>query len=315
VFGPDPAIAGTALADLRVKVEQMRAKETPLVRAGVSPHAPYTVSDELFAATAGYARTANLPIAIHVAESEMEAQLVTDGTGSFADGLRARGIVVERRGRSPIDLLQRLGVLDARPLLIHAVRVDDEDIAAIAAARCAVAHCPVSNAKLGHGVAPLIELLGAGIDVALGSDSVASNNRMDLLDEARAAILMQRARLKSPEVLTASDALHLATLGGAAALGLSDEIGSLEAGKAADIVAFPIGERGPVHEPEAAVVFALGGRRASFVMVAGRVLLDGEAVAPEIDAVAARVVASADRLRDWLDQGGEMVPPPPAPYR
>jgi cytosine/adenosine deaminase-related metal-dependent hydrolase len=315
VFGPDPAVAETAVADLRGKVEQMRARETPLVRVGISPHAPYTVSDDLFAATAAYARAANLPIAIHVAESEMEARLVADGSGSFADGLRARGIDVARRGRSPIELLQRLGVLDAKPLLIHAVRVDDDDIAAIAASRCAVAHCPVSNAKLGHGIAPLIELLNAGVEVGLGSDSVASNNRMDLLDEARSAILMQRARLRSHETLTAADGLHLATLGGATALGLADEIGSLEAGKAADIVAFPIDERGPVHDPEAAVVFALGGRPASFVMVAGRVLLDGDTVAPSIDGLAARVVASADRLRDWLEQGGEMVPPPPAPYR
>ena len=117
------------------------------------------------------------------------------------------------RGRSPIDMLDRLGVLDARPLLIHCVRVDEGDIAAIVRSGCAVAHCPISNSKLGHGVAPLVELLAAGVTVGLGSDSVASNNRMDLLDEARVALLSQRTRLQSFETPSAADVLELATLG------------------------------------------------------------------------------------------------------
>src|SRR6185295_16185103 len=103
--------------------------------------------------------------------------------GSFADGLRRRGIPVERRGSTPIELLDRLGVLGAKPLLIHCVRASDEDIARIVTSRSSVAHCPASNAKLGHGIAPLDEMLAAGVTVGLGSDSMASNNRMDILGE------------------------------------------------------------------------------------------------------------------------------------
>src|SRR6185436_10435215 len=107
-----------------------------------------------------------------------ERALVERAEGVFANGLRKRGIVVDRRARSSIALLARTGVLDARPLLIHCVRVDAGDIDEIASHDCAVAHCPISNAKLGHGVAPLLDLLQRRVRVGLGSDSVASNNRM-----------------------------------------------------------------------------------------------------------------------------------------
>src|SRR6185436_16443431 len=142
------------------------------------------------------------------------------------------------------ELLAKLGVLDQRPLLIHCIRTSPDDLDIIASRKAPVAHCPVSNAKLGHGIAPLVEILSSGIDVGIGSDSMASNNRMDLLEEARATLLMQRARVGTHEALSASDVLELATMGGACALGLADEIGSLEVGKSADLAAFAIGNGG-----------------------------------------------------------------------
>jgi cytosine/adenosine deaminase-related metal-dependent hydrolase len=200
-------------------------------------------------------------------------------------------------------------------LLIHCVRVDATDLSIIAKAGSPVAHCPISNAKLGHGIAPLLEILAAGIDVGLGSDSVASNNRMDLLDEARAALLFQRARLGSHEALGAADVLELATLGGACALGLASEIGSLEVGKAADLAAFDVGPVGPTFDPVTAAVFALSGARARFVAVAGKpLLIDGRLTAPTAE-LRARVQSVADALCDWLDGGGEMQPPPAAGVR
>ncbi|MDQ3697230.1 MAG: amidohydrolase family protein [Gemmatimonadota bacterium] len=275
-FGPDPEACAGSLDALRVKVEILRQGETPLVRLGVSPHAPYTVSDALFGAVAAYARRDALPLAIHIAESEAESRLVGRGDGPFAARLRQRGIATPPRARSPVALLARLGVLEAGPLLIHCVRVDGEDIAAIAAARCGVAHCPISNAKLGNGIAPLLPMLDAGIAVGLGSDSMASNDRMDLLEEARFASLAQRARRGRPDALPAVLALELATLGGARALGLTDRIGSLEPGKDADMVAFSLEDMRavPVQDPATSAVFALGGSTASLVMVAGRVLID-----------------------------------------
>jgi len=300
VFGPDPSVCAASLQDLTAKVMELRARETRLVRVGVSPHAPYTVSDPLYQAVAAYATRERLSIAVHIAESEFERELVEHGEGLFADGLRKRGIAIAPRARSSIALLEKNGVLNARALLIHCVRVDARDVATIAGTRSPVAHCPVSNAKLGHGTSPVLDLLAAGVTVGLGSDSVASNNRMDLLAEGRAAILAQRARAAKHDLLCARDALVLATLGGARALGLDQEVGSLEVGKSADLAAFPLDEcTMPVHDPEAAAIFALPGVPAALVTVAGRELVrDGKLLAAD-PTVAARVEDTARLMREW----------------
>lgn len=300
VFGPDPKVCEQSMSELRAKVLALRQRETPLVRVGVSPHAPYTVSDDLYAAVARYAAEERLPVAVHIAEGEVERTLVEKGEGVFADGLRKRDIAIAPRARSSVELLRKTGVLARRPLMIHCVRVDARDIDAIVQSGAPVAHCPASNAKLGHGTAPLMEMLRARITVGLGSDSVASNNSLDMLAESRSAILAQRARLGQHDALSARDALSLATLGGAQALGLDGDIGSLEVGKSADLAAFPIGPGAiPVHDPEAAAVFALPGSRASLVTVAGRELIaPNKPLEPGADLVA-RVERTAARMREW----------------
>lgn len=305
VFGPDPAACEQAMTELRAKVLAMRQRETPLVRVGVSPHAPYTVSDLLYEAVARYAEEETLPVAVHIAESEVERRLVEEGEGVFADGLRKRNIGVAPRARSSVELLERTRILKRRPLMIHCVRVDATDIALMAAASVPVAHCPASNAKLGHGIAPLLEMIEAGLTVGLGSDSVASNNAMDMLAESRSAVFSQRARLARHDALSARDALFLATIGGAKALGLEREIGSLEAGKSADLAAFPLAPSVvPVHDPEAAAVFALPGARASLVTVAGRELVrSGKVIAGDASLIA-RVEATAMRMRTWQATSG-----------
>jgi cytosine/adenosine deaminase-related metal-dependent hydrolase len=300
VFGPDPESCGKALAELRQKVDALRARATSLVRVGVSPHAPYTVSDSLYAAVARYASEDDLPVAVHIAESEVERELVERGEGIFAEGLRTRGIPIAPRARSSIELLQRTGVLAAQPLLIHCVRLDDDDIATIARSNSPVAHCPISNAKLGHGIAPVPQMFRSGVTIGLGSDSVASNNQMDLLAEGRAAILGQRALLAKHDVLCARDALSFATLGGARALGIEHEIGTLEVGKAADLAAFPCPQATlPIHDPEATAIFALPGTYASLVTVAGRELVRDGAVVHNDPQLASRIEDTARRMRDW----------------
>jgi len=180
------------------------------------------------------------------------------------------------------------------------VRIDDEDIAAIAAAGATVAHCPVSNAKLGHGIAPVDRLLAAGVAVGLGSDSMAANDRMDLLEEARAATLAQRARTGRYDAIAPRDALALATLGGARALGLAGRIGSLDVGKDADLAAFPLPAGFGDANPEAAAVFALGGTPARLVAVAGAVrAIDGRVLGGD-RAVPDRVRDTASRLAAHL---------------
>ena len=305
VFGPDPKQCAESIAGLREKVAGLRYLETPLVRVGVSPHAPYTVSDDLFRATAALAREQHLPMAIHIAESDLEDRLVARAEGAFADGLRRRGIDVPVRASSPIDLLSTLGVLDVKPLLIHCVRVNDDDVGRIAASGSSVAHCPASNAKLGHGIAPLDELLAAGITVGLGSDSMASNNRMDILEEARLALLAQRARLGSYETPSAADVLEMATVGGAAAIGIDREVGTLEEGKQADLAAFVIDPIAPIQDPVTAAVFSITAGRTRFVSVAGKPLVrDGKLVQPR-PGLAERMQEMADKLASWLADGGE----------
>lgn len=306
VFGPDPSQCAASMGDLRERVGGLRYLETPLVRVGISPHAPYTVSDDLFRAAAEMAREQRLPLAIHIAESDLEHRLITEASGALADGLRRRGIPVAIRGTSPIQLLHRLHVLDATPLLIHCVRVDAQDIATIVGSGSPVAHCPASNAKFGHGTAPLDEMLAAGVVVGLGSDSMASNNHMDILAEGRLALLGQRTRLGSSETPSASDVLELATVGGARALGMSDLVGTLEPGKQADLAAFTLDGHHPIHDPVASAVFAITGARARFVAVAGNVLLRDGRLTGARAGLQLRIEELADALATWLASGGEV---------
>lgn len=299
VFGPSPDDAGSALAGLRAKVDLMRVRETPLVRVGVSPHAPYSVSDALFEAVANYATAERLPMAVHIAEGEGESLLVEQGAGPFADFLRARGIPVAPRARSPIALLERHGVLAARPLLIHAVRADAADIATMARHRCGVAHCPASNRRLAHGVAPLAELLEAGLDVGLGSDSMASNDRMDIVGEGRLAAQQQGARPGRADALPASQVLALATHGGACAVGLGQSVGVLAAGFQADLAAFTLEPGVATAADIAAQVVNAGALVARRVVVAGRVRVRDGVVLHDDPSLAERVQDRADALARW----------------
>jgi len=300
VFGPDPAQAESSIEGLRSAVEALRSDCGPRVRPGVSPHAPYTVSDALYRRVAGYALENGLPMAVHIAESRAERDLVVYGDGDFAPGLRARRIATPARARSPIDLLARLGVLDARPLLIHCVDVDDEDIAMIADAGCAIAHCPVANAKLGHGLAPLPRFRDSGIVVGIGTDSVASNNRLDLLEEARIGALLQRAAARRPDALPPEELLRLCTLDGARALGMDDRIGSLQPGKDADLCAVSIDSPStiPAFDPVATLFHSARGSDVVMTAVAGEILYEyGRFHTIDIDSARTGVESAAERLR------------------
>lgn len=307
-FGPDPDRAAESMAALMARVDVLRPLDTSLVQTGVSPHAPYSVSSKLFAEVARYAQRESLPVAVHVAESRAESALVRDASGPFADGLRARGIAVASRGRSPVAMLADTGLLSARPLLIHAIQVDDADLALVADARATIVHCPISNAKLGHGIAPLARMLAAGIPTGLGTDSVASNDRMDMLGEARQSTLFASLTAGSPDALTAHDALRLATIGGAQALGLSDRVGTLDVGKDADLAAFPLDgpDVDPVHDPAVTLVHVLAGSvHATLVTVAGRELVRSGVVLDADPELAQRMATLGDALRAWRKSRGQ----------
>ena len=229
VFGPDPADRAATLAELRAAVARLGPVASGRARLGVSPHAPYTVSEPLYRAVAAFARREALPLAVHLAESREETALVRDGAGSFAEALRARGIPVTAHGCSPVEYLLQLGVLEHATgwLCIHCVQVDEGDIDILRRAGVGLASCPRSNRAHAHGTAPLAALRAAGIPVGLGTDSVVSAGDVNLWAEAAAAGLHEE------------DALRMLTIEGARALGLDADIGSLEVGKQADLAVFP----------------------------------------------------------------------------
>ena len=222
------------------------------VRLGVSPHAPYTCTVELYRACAEL----GLPIATHLAESESETEFLRTGGGaweSFAE------MLVPPPGTTGIRALAESGLLDSNVVAAHCVKADEEEIALLAEHDVAVAHCPRSNAILGCGVAPLRELRDAGIRVSIATDSPASTPSFDMFDEMRAAIMGARAREGRPEALTAADALELATLGGARALGLEGSRGSLVPGKQADLTVLSLSDTAFVPWEDPVTGAVLGG--------------------------------------------------------
>jgi cytosine/adenosine deaminase-related metal-dependent hydrolase len=247
VFGPHPAQCEDSLSGLQRQMESLGRFVRGRVRIGVSPHAPYSVSGRLFAATASWARAEGLPLATHVAESFAESALLKRGEGPFAEAWHRRDIPPPTPlGLTPVEWLDHHGVLGERTLCIHLIQVSPGDIGLLQRAGAAVAHCPLSNHFHRHGAAPLGAFLAQGLRVGLGTDSVVSVGSLDLLAEARAAAALAR--------LDADAALALCTLEGARALGLDSEVGSLRPGKWGDCVVIrpPVGAAG--RSPAACVV-------------------------------------------------------------
>ncbi|HEY0673328.1 MAG TPA: amidohydrolase family protein [Longimicrobiales bacterium] len=300
VFGPDPAQVDSSMLALEQKLQSFASQAGDRVRLGISPHAPYTVSDDLYAAVARYARSQALPLATHAAEAEAEDLLLREAVGPFAAGLRSRGISTTVRAASTIALLQRTGVMECAPLLIHALRLTDEDMRVAADWGATVAHCPIANARLGHGIARVVELRNAGVNVALGTDSVASNNRLDILEEAHVAQMLQRARLQSASALPSAELLRMATIDGARALGMADRTGSLEKGKDADfcVVSLEHPHNVPAPNPLDALFHSARGTDVIMTVVRGEELYANGVVSNfDIDALRAQMKSIGARLQ------------------
>jgi 5-methylthioadenosine/S-adenosylhomocysteine deaminase len=305
-FGPDPDVAEEAVAGVRRELDAMRAIETAMVHAGVSPHAPYTVSARQLRLIARLAIEEKLPLMMHAAESQAEKSLLLDGTGPFAEGLRIRNIAWQAPGISTIQYLARHGIMETQPLLAHCITIDEEDMEMISRARAAVAHCPKSNAKLGHGRAPFEKLIGGGLKVGLGSDSVASNNNCDILEEGRFALLSSRgSRTSAGATLNAETVLFAMTLGGAHALGLGDQVGSLERGKQADLTVVRLDgvHQHPVTNPVDGLIFSSSGRDVRMTMVAGKeVFRDGVITTVDQAELSSRLTTVREKLEQAAKQ-------------
>ena len=285
-FGPDARLARENFEKLKTKVYELRTLENDLVRVGVSPHAPYTVCGPQLELIAELARAEGLSLMMHAAESAAEDQFVREGCGAFAEGLARRAIEWSAPGVSTIQYLSQIGVLDVSPLLAHCIRVDDRDIETLRDTDAKVAHCPKSNAKLGHGRAPLAKFLQAGIQVGFGSDSVASNNTCDILEEARFATLMARA---GGAHVTADEALRAATFGGALTEGAEADLA---------VVSLSSVHQLPSYDPIATVIFTSSGRDVILTVVAGReVYRNGRVSSVDEDRLRSRMLEISDKFK------------------
>ena len=258
----------------------------PLIGTAFAPHAPYTVSDAPLKQIAVLAEELDLPVHIHLHETAHE---VAESES--------------RHGVRPLERLAKLGLLTPHLIGVHATQLLAGEIGSLAAAGASIVHCPESNMKLASGTCPLPALLEAGVNVAIGTDGAASNNDLDLLGELKTAGLLAKLAAGDAAAAPAPLLLRMATLGGARALGLDAEIGSLLPGKAADLVALDLSAPHcqPVHDPISQLIYAAGRDAVSDVWVGGRRLLqDGQFMSLDVDAILARAadwgarVAAAD---------------------
>jgi 5-methylthioadenosine/S-adenosylhomocysteine deaminase len=234
-------------------------RDDPLVRTALAPHAPYTVSDGPLARVRMYTDELDIPVHMHVHETRHEVQQAIDETGT-----------------SPLRRLQRLGMLNPHLIAVHMTQLDDDDIELAARSGINVVHCPESNLKLASGFCRVDDLLNAGVNVALGTDGAASNNDLDMLGELRSAALLAKGVADDASALDVKQALRMATINGARALGIADQTGSLEVGKAADMVALDLHALNtqPVYNAISQLVFAASREQICHVWVAGECLVE-----------------------------------------
>jgi 5-methylthioadenosine/S-adenosylhomocysteine deaminase len=234
-------------------------REEPLLSFCIAPHAPYTVSDKAFERIAVMLGELDVPLHIHMHETRGEIEK------SLA-----------QYGKRPLSRLQDLGLVDSNLIAVHAVHLTDQEVDLLASRGCHVAHCPSSNLKLASGIEPPARLLGSGINVGLGTDGAASNNRQDIFSEMRLAALIAKGATGDPTIMPAHTVLEMATLNAARALGLDSHIGSLTKGKRADITAVNLAalELSPCYDPLSHLVYAAGRENVSHVWVNGELLVD-----------------------------------------
>jgi 5-methylthioadenosine/S-adenosylhomocysteine deaminase len=287
-FSPSKATAKDDFDLLRKKFEELAERFEGIVRPGMSPHSPFTVSRALFEKIAGYSIDNRIDLSIHASESEAEMRLMLDGSGPLAEFFERDSVDWDVPNRTTVDYFNEIGVLDAAPLLAHCIRVSEEEIGFLAKSGARVAHCSKSNAKFGHGVAPLRRFLDKKVGVGIGTDSMASNNICDMFEEGRFAGLISRALNSDETFVSAREIVELITIGGAEALGISDIAGSLETGKQADFIVISVNGLGqsPIHDIYSTIAFSTSASSVTRTVVAGNtVFADGDMVNVDSDQI------------------------------
>ncbi len=236
-----------------------RFRGEALLNFCMAPHAPYTVGDRTFGKILTYAEQLDLTVHVHLHETEDEVRQS-----------------LSQHGLRPLQRLHDIGLLGPNLIAVHAIHLLPEEIALLAKQGCHVAHCPTSNLKLASGIAPVAEMLRQGVNIGIGSDGAASNNRLDMFGELRLAALLAKGANHAADALPAHQALQMATLNAARALGIDGHTGSLVPGKAADITAVDLSgmETSPCYDAESHLAYAAGREHVSHVWVNGELLLD-----------------------------------------
>jgi len=273
-----------ALALQRTLLERYRSH--PLVVPAVAPHSPYTVSAAHLAKEAELAEEFGAPLIIHLAETRWEAEKIK-----------------AEKGVSPVAYLADLGILSERTVAAHCVHVSEDDLGLLADLEVGVATNPVSNLKLASGVAPVPQMLALGIKVGFGTDGAASNNTLDLLRDAQLASLLYKGLTGDPTQMQARTMVEMLTIGGARVLGLADRVGTLEAGKRADVVCFALDHPRtvPVYDPYSHMAYAARSSDVRHVVVDGRVVVqDRDLVGTDVDGLLEEVQEAAARARELL---------------
>ena len=259
-------------------------KDSTLCSTAFAPHAPYTVSDEPLEKIRDYAKKLNRPVHIHVHETAHEVEQA-----------------LEQTGKRPLQRLQELGLVNASLIAVHVTQLTDAEILLLAEAGATIVHCPESNLKLASGFCPVASCLEAGVNVALGTDGAASNNDLDMFGEMRTAALLAKAVANNASAVSAMTALRMATINGAKALGLADEIGSLRVGKAADVIAVDLSslETQPLYCPVSQIVYAASRQQVTDVWVAGqRLLQNRELTTMNLEELSVKIAQWQQRLAE-----------------
>ena len=229
-----------------------------LITTSIAPHAPYSVSDEAFTLINTYAEELGVNIHTHLHETQWE---IEDS--------------IEKYGITPVQRLNNLGIIGPSLMAVHCVHLNDQDMATLAKNKVSIVHNPSSNMKLGSGIADIAKMLKQNLNISLGTDSSASNNRLDIMEEMRLAALLIKGSTKSPESFSANEAIKMATINGAKALGLESIIGSIEKNKKADLVAIDLNsiENQPIYNPLTTFVYSSSRSDVSYVWIDGEIKL------------------------------------------
>jgi len=258
-------------------------REFSLVSSALAPHAPYTVSDEQLRQIAMYSNELDVPVHMHLHETAAEVAEAQ-----------------QNNGQRPLERLDQLNLLNSNLIAVHMTELDEFEIERIAEAGVNVAHCPESNLKLGSGICPVASLLEKGVNICLGTDGAASNNDLDLLGEMRTAAMLAKGSSGNASACNARQAIEMATINGARALGMADRIGSIEVGKCADLIAINLASLNtqPLYEPVAQIVYAAASRQVSHVWIDGVAQLrDFELCNLDSDEIIARASSWARKIR------------------